>query len=231
MTIDFAIRLTEILLGIAFVQQSIEHLTRHSDERVIFAFRLLFSLVIILGYKTDWATLMLIILSLYLLYRIDGPYNGGADKMGLLVLLCLGLSYIAPSIYWRELAFGYLSVQLTLSYCISGYVKLINPQWRSGQALIDVFQFSAYPVSESIRSWANSPKILFIASWLVIVFECIFPLALLSNVSLFMVLMIAAAFHFVNACLFGLNRFFWVWLAAYPAIIWFQSRIFAASVV
>jgi len=25
--------------------------------------------------------------------------------------------------------------------------------------------------------------------------------------------------------LFGLNRFFWVWLAAYPPILWLQTHI------
>jgi len=32
-------------------------------------------------------------------------------------------------------------------------------------------------------------------------------------------------FHLGNACIFGLNRFFWVWLAAYPSILWLQGRI------
>ena len=29
-----------------------------------------------------------------------------------------------------------------------------------------------------------------------------------------------------GACLFGLNRFFWTWLAAYPALVWLQGRVF-----
>jgi hypothetical protein len=36
---------------------------------------------------------------------------------------------------------------------------------------------------------------------------------------------IAVLFHLANACLFGLNRFVWVWIAAYPAILWLQSRL------
>jgi hypothetical protein len=42
-------------------------------------------------------------------------------------------------------------------------------------------------------------------------------------------LALAAAFHLANACLFGLNRFFWVWLAAYPSLIWLQHRIFGVG--
>ena len=39
-------------------------------------------------------------------------------------------------------------------------------------------------------------------------------------------LAVAATFHLANACLFGLNRFFWTWLAVYPAILWLQDRLF-----
>ena len=124
------------------------------------------------------------------------------------------------------MAFGYLSLQLILSYLISGWVKVINPDWRSGRALRDVFQFSAYPVSESLRQWFKSPRLLFYMSWAVMLFELIFPFSLISNTSLIIALAIAAIFHFSNACLFGLNRFFWIWIAAYPSILWFQSRLF-----
>jgi len=36
-------------------------------------------------------------------------------------------------------------------------------------------------------------------------------------------LAIGAAFHLANAFAFGLNRFLWAWLAAYPAL-WFWAR-------
>ena len=36
---------------------------------------------------------------------------------------------------------------------------------------------------------------------------------------------LATLFHLGNALLFGLNRFFWIWLAAYPALLWFQQRV------
>ena len=39
-------------------------------------------------------------------------------------------------------------------------------------------------------------------------------------------LVVAGTFHLANACLFGLNRFFWTWLAVYPAILWLQGRLF-----
>jgi hypothetical protein len=137
--------------------------------------------------------------------------------------------YLAPTQRWQEIAFGYLALQLVFSYFFSGWVKIVNPEWRRGRALCDVFQFSVYPASESLRQWSKSPRVLFVMAWGVMIFELIFPLLLLSRISLVIALIIAAAFHFANACLFGLNRFFWIWVAAYPSILWFQSRFILAG--
>lgn len=228
MNFDEAIRLTEIMLGLAFAQQSIEHLKSFTTERLIFLPRLLLAILLISGFYTEWVLGLLLLVGLVALQRFQGPYNGGADRMSLLVLSCLCLVHVAPTLYWQEVAFGYLALQLLLSYFISGWVKLVNRDWRSGRALCDVFQFSAYPVSESLRAWADSPRLLFTMSWAVILFELIFPLSLLSTSLLVVALFIAACFHFANACLFGLNRFFWIWISAYPSLLWFQQRVFVA---
>lgn len=230
MSLVDAVRLTEILMGLAFAQQSLEYLvSRNIRDRILFASRLLLSLLLVAGFATTWVIGLLFLLALVMLQRFQGPYNGGSDRMGLLMLSCLLLVHVAPTPRWQEIAFGYLALQLVLSYVISGWVKVVNPEWRSGRALCDVFQYSAYPVSESLRAWANSPRLLWAMSWWVMGFELLFPLALLSLPSLVVALVITASFHFANACLFGLNRFFWIWVAAYPSIIWFQQRIFAIN--
>jgi hypothetical protein len=226
---EYAIRLTEVLMGFAFAQQSIEHLKSRTGERYWFMLRLLLSVLLVIGWHTPWVSLLLLLLGLVLLQRFQGPYNGGADRMSLLILCSLCLVYFLPTQHWREIAFAYLALQLVLSYFISGWVKVANKDWRNGRALKDVFQFSAYPVSESLRKWANSPRLLYIMSWSVMLFELLFPVSLISITSLSIALIIAAIFHFANACLFGLNRFFWIWIAAYPSILWFQQRIFATS--
>ncbi|MCK4864565.1 MAG: HTTM domain-containing protein [Gammaproteobacteria bacterium] len=226
MSFELAIRLTEILMGFAFIQQSLEHLTLFTNERRLFLARLILSLLLIIGFQTAWILLLLLLLTLAILHRFQGPYNGGADRMSLLILCCLCLVHFSPSLRWQEMAFGYLSLQLILSYFISGWVKVINPDWRSGRALQDVFQFSAYPVSESLRQWSNSPRLLLSMSWGVILFELLFPFSLISSTSLTVALIITASFHFSNSCLFGLNRFFWIWITAYPSILWFHQRIF-----
>ena len=77
-----------------------------------------------------------------------------------------------------------------------------------------------------MRGWAHKPQLLFVMSWAVMMFELAFPIALMAQETLMVALVIAAVFHLGNAFLFGLNRFFWVWLAAYPSIIWLQGRLF-----
>ena len=226
MSLELAIRLTEILLAVAFIQQSAEHLAGPRDEQILFLPRLLLSLLLLAGFGTPWVCLALVVLSFFILRRFQGPYNGGCDRMSLLILCCLSLVHFMPSARGQEFVFGYLALQVVLSYFISGWVKIVNPEWRRGSALSDVFLFSAYPVSEGVRRWAAWPRLLFLMSWGVMVFELLFPLALLGQETLMIGLAIAASFHLANACLFGLNRFFWIWLAAYPSLFWLQGRLF-----
>lgn len=226
MEFEVAIRFTEIFLALAFIQQSAEHVLSFKNERVLFIPRIILSILLLLGIGTSWVCLALVVLSLFILRRFQGPYNGGSDRMGLLVLCCLTLVHFLPALRWQEYAFGYLAIQLALSYFISGWVKVVNPEWRNGRALQDVFRFSAYPVSKNLRQFSCQPKLLWVMSWAVILFELVFPLTLLMQETLFIGLFIAAVFHLSNACLFGLNRFFWIWLTAYPSLIWFQQRIF-----
>jgi hypothetical protein len=226
MSLELALRLTEMLLGFAFLLQSLEHMKGRADDRPLFMLRAFLSLFLIAGLYTQWVWVTLVFVGLLMLRRFQGPYNGGSDRMSLLILCCLCLAYLFPLPQFQEYVFGYLAVQLVLSYFISGWVKILNPEWRSGRALQDVFAFSAYPVSEALRSLAKRPRLLFVGAWAVMVFEVAFPFALITQGTLIVALAVAAVFHFANACLFGLNRFFWSWLAAYPSLIWLQDRIF-----
>jgi hypothetical protein len=226
MSFDLAIRLTEILMALAFIQQSLEHLRGLKDERILFLPRIFLSALLLAGLWPGWVCVALLINALFILNRFQGPYNGGSDRMSLLILCCLCLVHFLPVLRWQEVAFGYLSVQMVLSYFMAGFVKIMNPEWRHGRALQDVFLFSAYPVSEALRGWAKWPRLMLMMSWAVMLFELVFPLTLLTQTTLIIGLIIAASFHLANACLFGLNRFFWIWLAAYPSILWLQFRIF-----
>lgn len=225
MTLELAVRLAEIILGFAIFQQSLEFMRGLAAEKTLGLIRACLAILLMLGLQPLLVESALLVTALLFVTRYQGPYNGGSDTMTLLVLLCLWLSHLAPTRYWQEIALGYLALQLMLSYFQSGWVKVINAQWRSGAALQQVFTLSAYPVSDRVRLWAQRPQVLWVMSWGIIIFELIFPLALLNQTILIVALVIAALFHLANACLFGLNRFFWIWPAAYPVIIWFQARV------
>ena len=98
MSLELAIRLTEILMGFAFIQQSLEHLTSVTNERRLFITRILLSLLLIIGFQTAWITLLLLLLSLAILQHFQGPYNGGSDRMSLLILCSLSLVHLAPAV-------------------------------------------------------------------------------------------------------------------------------------
>lgn len=227
MDIEWALRLTEILLGWAFLLQSFEQLknAHYRNERLIYSIRLFLSLKLIFGFFPLIAGSGLLAIGLYSLHRYQGPYNGGSDKMSLLILTCFTVAQSSPQTSIAEYALGYLALQVILSYFMAGWVKLKNPEWRSGIALQNVFLFSAYPVSENVRRWAQKPKLLRFMSWAVIVFEVLFPFSLMTPLALIPALIIAALFHLVNVFLFGLNRFFWIWLTSYPSILWLQDRV------
>jgi Vitamin K-dependent gamma-carboxylase len=226
MTVEQAIRYAEMIVAFAFALQSLEFLSGLRAERIVGAARLVLSILLFFNFHVVIVEAALFMLALILLHRFRGPYNGGSDTMSLLLLVCLWLSHIVPTLLWQEVVLGYLSFQLTLSYFQAGWVKLTNSEWRNGRALGDVFAFSAYPVSENLRNLARSPRLMLIMSWLVILFELLFSFSLINQTLLFMALGIAMTFHLANAFLFGLNRFFWIWLGAYPVIIWFQQRLF-----
>ena len=225
MTLELAVRLAEIILGFAIFQQGLEFMRAQQLEKMLGFIRAVLAIVLMLGFQPVLVESVLLVTAILIILHFRGPYNGGSDTMTFLVLLCLWLSHMAPTRYWQEIALGYLSIQLMLSYFQSGWVKIVNPEWRSGSALQKVFAVSAYPVSENVRLWSQRPQLLFFMSWAVIGFELVFPLALFNQTLLIVALVIAALFHFANACFFGLNRFFWIWLAAFPVIVWFQSRL------
>lgn len=127
--------------------------------------------------------------------RFGGTLNGGSDYMTVVALSSL----LVP---WGRL---YLAVQLTLSYFVAGLVKLRQRDWRNGSALTRL---------------TGLPRQL---AWPVLLWECTFPLAWLSHSLCLAYLAVGLVFHLANSKMLGLNRFFWIWLAAYPSLLGIQS--------
>ena len=184
------------------------------------------ALALMLGQAGLGIALLLFALALLLLMRWRGAFNGGSDFMtlvgltGLLLAHVLGL-FTEPASAWR-VALWYVTVQSLTSYFVSGWVKLMRPEWRSGHALTVFLDHAVYgPLPEnSIYRW---PRLAMLCSWCFTLWEGLFPLALLDVRLAAMFCAIAAVFHFLVFWFFGLNRFFWAWLSTFPAILYCAS--------
>lgn len=139
----------------------------------------------------SWLVWLLITISLLTAIRFGGSLNGGSDYMTMVVLSSL----LVP---WGK---TYLAVQLTLSYMVAGLVKIRQPEWRSGKALT---------LQTGLPGFLALPTLL----W-----QCSFPLAWSSPQLLWAYLTVGFGFHLFNARILGLNRFFWIWMAAYWRVI------------
>jgi hypothetical protein len=160
-----------------------------------------------------------LILSLLIMWRWRGAFNGGSDFLALLLLVVIWLWHLFPGNLWMARGgLWYIALQVCLSYFVSGYVKIKSPTWRSGEALRGFLQTSVYENPSWVTEWITKPWQFRFVTWLVMAFELAFPLSLIgASYSLFFMLA-GLVFHTIVHFAFGLNRFFWIWLAAYPAL-------------
>jgi hypothetical protein len=153
--------------------------------------------------------------------RFRGTFNGGSDAMLLVVLLGLAVARSGAP----EVGLGYIAAQLVLSYVLAGIAKLREPRWRDGTALASLVALPSYGVPRSLAAVVSPPLLGRAASYALLGFECGFPIALVDPTACRVVLVLAALFHLGNAIVFGLNRFLWAWLAAFPALIFWVDRL------
>jgi hypothetical protein len=175
-------------------------------------------LVLFLGESRVWP--FLCISQILVCVRFRGASNGGSDSMSIVLASALSV----PALFGRtpltiQVAVLYIGVQVTLSYVVAGLAKLQQADWRSGRALVHFVETSPYGVSERVRRLLATRGVAPLAGWAVIAFECLFPLAWLDPRVCLVWLACGSVFHALNVLSFGLNRFFWAWLAGYPAVL------------
>lgn len=212
--------------GFPFILQKVfEFLLSERNFLFLLYSQILFAALLFISPHFVW-TLILLINSVLVCVRWRGTFNGGSDYMTVLTLsmaLLMRLFPHSPSLF--QGAMWYLAIQSILSYFIAGFVKLKNPQWRHGQALSQILQFSHYNIPIEIQKLSSKKWMMVLGSWIVIVIECLSPLSLLSPKICFLFLISAFLFHVMNSFVFGLNRFVFAWLASYPAIYYCSSLI------
>jgi len=171
--------------------------------------------------------------NLLILIRWRGAFNGGSDFMTLVVLTGLLISQVVGALGNVELGwqagFWYIAIQAITSYFMSGAVKLLRREWRNGSAMTIFLNGAIYGPLSAKHLLRNTWLALF-GSWGFIVWEILFPLSLLDPRLAAVFCAVAALFHFLVFWFFGLNRFFWAWMCAFPAIMWCSAQFSARFV-
>jgi len=219
---DWQIQRDEVPLSPPGIRTVLDAVLRPPRYTALLVLRLCLALWLMFAGLGLGGAVLLFAIACVLLMRWRGAFNGGSDFMTLVGISGLLLAQVvgalsSPEVGWRA-ALWYVTVQTLSSYFVSGWVKLLRPEWRNGSALpafLDSGVYGPLPAQSLFRK----PAIARAICWGFTVWEDCFPLALL-NVKLAMLLCASAVlFHFLVFWFFGLNRFFWSWLATFPAII------------
>ncbi len=183
-------------------------------------------LTLALGAGWSFAAIGLLVTQLAIGVRFRGTFNGGSDYMTVVVLLGLCgavLGHGSPLLVKAGLA--YICTQLVLSYFIAGAVKVVRADWRNGRALSRLLASSRYGTPPWLAAALTRPAVACAATWSVLSFELSFPAAIFCGRSAAVWLVLGALFHAGNVLAFGLNRFFFAWLSAYPALLYFSHAL------
>ncbi len=212
----------------AWLKAGLTLLLQPGPYRAMLVLRLVLALGLMLGLVGLAGAAVLFVMALLLLLRWRGAFNGGSDFMTLVGLSGLLLAHLVGAIANESLGwqagFWYISLQTVSSYFVSGWVKLLRAEWRSGQAMTLFLDTGVYgPLAQN--SIFRNPQVARLCAWSFTVWEGCFPLALL-DVRLALVFCgVASLFHFLVFWFFGLNRFFWAWLSSFPAVVYCAGTV------
>lgn len=165
----------------------------------------------------------LFVIQLLICIRFRGTFNGGSDMMTFVILTGVLISLFGKS-GQQNLGFIYIAIHTLYSYFKAGFVKILQPDWRRGLALPAFFERSQYADVRVLGSWLRKkPTLSLTLCWMAVLFELSSVVLLFFPGFAILYFVCAAIFHFLIFMTFGLNRFFWNWMAAWPAVIFTLS--------
>lgn len=148
----------------------------------------------------------------------QGPQNGASDMLTFhSALVALGINFDPKNVELTKVGLLYLGSLVSVSYFVSAWYKIKRSSWRNGQELRLLFESSRFRyLNWRNKKWPESSFFWISISVGVLVFEIIFPLAFMLGLRMQEWVVLGIIFHFLNFIIFGLNRFFWTWVAIYP---------------
>jgi len=148
------------------------------------------------------------------------------NRFSLIIIGALLLRSLLPTDVVTLAALWFIALQVCLSYLTAGVSKLKNLSWRKGNGFQDVAtSYELVPVKKINDFFEEHKGLSLLINWLVIVFECAFPVVLFASpVVLWNFLVAGIILHTAIAFGFRLGKFFWIWVATYPALIFIAQR-------
>ena len=151
----------------------------------------------------------------------------GSDQMALITFVAVAIYKLFPGdVHVAQASLWFIAIQGCLSYFVAGIAKVVSPVWRSGEAVRRILSTRTYGSSRSASLVSGRDGVCVALSWLLMLFECTFPLVLAFGQTGFAVFaVLGICFHITNAVIMGLNTFVWAFVATYPAILFCAVRL------
>ena len=141
-------------------------------------------------------------------------------RMMVMITAALFLRSLMPDVYSTIICLWFIALQSCLSYVAAGLGKINNKSWLKGIGLYNVFTTGNFHSKKLGQIAINHWKWIRLISWITIVIECAFPLVLIVKAPYDLFFLIwGVIFHFIIALIFKFGKFFLVWVATYPAIL------------
>lgn len=156
-------------------------------------------------------------------YRNWSVIEGSAQVLTVVAAGLLAFSLRPTSPLVADAGLWFIALHTCLAYCASGIFKVRERCWRSGEAIRKLVNTRDYGRPEVAALLHRRPGLAMGLSWCVMVAQILFPSALLLGQFGLIFLVWGLLFHAVNVYIMGLYRFFWAFLATYPAV-WYCIR-------
>lgn len=162
---------------------------------------------------------MLLVQALMLIRSYYG--RNGSDHIRLILLTgVLIVLFPGSGSGLMLVASWFVTIQVVMSYAISGIAKLLSEQWRSGKAIVGVLQTRTYGTPLVATFLMKHPGPAKLTCWAVIVGEAAWIGFPLYDGPVLAGLMVATGlFHLGVAILMRLGDFMIAWYATFP-IVW-----------
>lgn len=151
----------------------------------------------------------------------------GAEHVLTANLIAFAAAYAAGTELAAQAALVFVAIRALIEYAAAGWLKLLAARdWAGGASLRLVLECPDYGNRRLAQFLRRFPRLLGLASVLVIAVEIAAPLALFLPFPWAELLLAAAlAFHVTVAVVMGLNTFVWAFAATYPPILYCRDLI------